>query len=51
MLDDGSSESLSAAGSTQIRRQVVLIGHGIDNGLLTDLDVTIDRETAMGTAQ
>ncbi|MCT7940219.1 carbonate dehydratase [Shewanella holmiensis] len=25
--------------------------YGIDNGLLTDLDVTIDRETAMGTAQ
>lgn len=25
--------------------------YGIDNGMLTDLDVTIDRETAMGTAQ
>ncbi|MDP5147150.1 carbonate dehydratase [Shewanella sp. ULN5] len=25
--------------------------YGIDNGLLTDLDVTIDRETAMNTAQ
>ena len=25
--------------------------YGIDNGLLTDLDVTIDRETAMNTAK
>lgn len=38
MVDDGGGERLRRTIAAQIRRQMILVVHGFDNGLLEALD-------------